>query len=107
MVGGPPIVFTPKAVVHETFIRTSSIFCKSFVGIDASQLYLYSMCQPMPTGLCTQWEKESATNRFTSRQNKSRSFENMVCHTFNVVNQIAKLRVMSLLVDKRKLIASM
>ena len=51
MVGGPSIVFTRKAVVDETFIRKSENVCKSIVGIDASQLYPYSMCQPMPTGL--------------------------------------------------------
>ena len=49
MVGGPSIVFTRKAVVDETFIRSSENFFKSIVGIDASQLYPYSMCQPMPT----------------------------------------------------------
>ena len=42
--GGPSIVFTGKAVVEETFIRKSSNLCKSVVGIDASQLYPYSMC---------------------------------------------------------------
>ena len=36
------------------------------------------MCQPMPTGLYTRWEYDSETKRFTARQNKSRSFENMV-----------------------------
>ena len=53
MVGGPSIVFTPKARVDETLIRKSSNLCKSIVGIDARQLYPYSMCQPMPTGLHT------------------------------------------------------
>ena len=48
--GGPSIVFTRKAVVDETFIRNSTNICKSIVGNDASQLYSYSMCQPMPTG---------------------------------------------------------
>ena len=56
MVGGPSIVFTPKAIVDETFIRDSRNICKSIVGIDASQLYPYSMGQPMPTGLYTRWE---------------------------------------------------
>ena len=82
MVGGPSIVFTRKAVVDETFIRKSSNLCKSLVGIDASQLYPYSMCQPMPTGLYTRWEYDSETKRFTARQNKSRSFENMVLSYF-------------------------
>ena len=82
MVGGPSIVFTRKAVVDETVIRKSSNMCKSIVGIDASQLYPYSMCQPMPTGLYTPWEYDSETKRFTARQNKSPSFENMVLSYF-------------------------
>ena len=63
VVGGPPIVFTRKAVVDETFNRKSANICKSFVGIDASQLYSYSMCQPMPTGLHTRWDFVSETSR--------------------------------------------
>ena len=82
MFGGPSIVFTRKVVVQETFIRKSSHLCKSVVGIDASQLYPHSMCQPMPTGLYTRWEHDSETKRFTARQNKSRSFENMVMSYF-------------------------
>ena len=82
MVGGPSIVFTRKAVVDETFILKTSNLCKSIVGIDVSQLYPYSMCQPMPTGLYTRCEYDSAISRFTARQNKSRSFENMVLSYF-------------------------
>ena len=82
VVGGQLIVFTRKAVVDETFIRKSSNICKSIVGIDASQLYLYSMCQPMPTGLYTRWDFDSETSRFTPRQNRTRSFENMVTSYF-------------------------
>ena len=78
VVCGPSIVFTRKTVVDETFIRMSANICKSFVGIDASQLYPYSMCQPMPTGPYTRWDSGSETNRFTPRQNKNRSFEIMV-----------------------------
>ena len=51
MVGSPSIVFTRKTVVDETLIRKSSSLCKSIVGIDAGQLYPYSMCQPMPLRL--------------------------------------------------------
>ena len=82
MVGGPSIVFTRKAEVDETFIRKSSNLCKSNVGYDASQLYPYSMCQPMPTGLYRRWEYNSETKRFTARQNKSRSFEKLVLSYF-------------------------
>ena len=82
VVGGPSIVFTLKAFVDETLIRRSTNLCKSFVGIDASQLYSYSMCQPMPTGVYTRWDIHSETSRFTPRQNKTRSFENMVMSYF-------------------------
>ena len=79
---GPSIVFTRKAVVDETFIRKSTNLCKSIVGIVASELYPYSMCQPMPTGLSTRWDLDSETGRFMPRQNKTRSFENMVMSYF-------------------------
>ena len=82
MVGGASNVFTRKAGVVETFIRKSSNLCKSVVGIDASQLYPYSMCQPMPTGLYTQWDYDSKTKSFTARQNTSRSTENVVLSYF-------------------------
>ena len=70
--------FTRKAIVDETFIRKSENICKSIVGIDASQLYPYPMCQTMPTALCKRWNNDSEISRFTPRQNKTRSFENMV-----------------------------
>ena len=82
VVGGPSIVFTRKAVVDENFIRQSANICKSIVGIDASQLYPYSMCQLMPTGLYTRWDLDSETSRFTPRRNKTRSFENTVMSFF-------------------------
>ena len=53
MTGGPSIMFTRKAFVDKTFIRRSNNICKAIVGIDASQLYPFSMCQAMPTGLYT------------------------------------------------------
>ena len=91
VVGGPSVVFTRKAVVDETFIRKSTNLCKSIVGIDASQLYPYSMCQPMPTGLYTLWDFDSETSRFIPRQNKTRSFENMVMSYFQSTRPDCKL----------------
>ena len=82
MVGGPSIVFTRKAVGDQTFIRKPTNLCKSFVGIDASQLYPYSMCQPMPTGLYTRWNYDSESRKFMPRQNKTCSVENMVLFYF-------------------------
>ena len=50
VVDGPPIVFTRKAIVDETFTLKSTIICKSFVGINAKQLCPYSMCELNATG---------------------------------------------------------
>ena len=69
-------MFTRKTVGAESFRRKPSSLFKSIVGIDASQFYPYSMCQPMPTGLFMRCEYDSDTKKFTTRQNKSRSFEN-------------------------------
>ena len=52
-VGVTSFVFTQKAVVKEAFKRNSTNLCISIFGTDASQLYPYSMSQPMPTGLYT------------------------------------------------------
>ena len=82
VVSGPSIVFTRKTVVDENFVRKSTNLCNSTIEIDASQLYPYSMCQPMPTGLYICWDFVSETSRLTPRQNKTRSFENMVMSYF-------------------------
>ena len=82
VVGCPSIVFARKGVVDETFFRKSTNICKSTVGIDASQLYPYSMCQNTPTGLYTRWDSDSETSRFKLRKNKTCSFKNMVMSYF-------------------------
>ena len=64
--------------MDETFIRDLSIICKSIVGLDASQLYTYSMRQVMPTGLYTRWEFDFDIQKFKTRHNRTRNFENMV-----------------------------
>ena len=40
------------------------------------------MCQPMPTGLYRRWNYDSESQKFMPRQNKTRSFENMVLSYF-------------------------
>ena len=82
MVDGPSIVLTRKAVVDETFIGKSTNLRKSIVGIDASQFYPYSMCQPMPFGFYTRWNYDSESQKFMPRQEKTGSFENMVLSCF-------------------------
>ena len=78
MTGGPSIVFTRKAVVDQTYVRNSENICTSIVGIDASQLYPFSMCQEMPTALYTRWELDTNSQKFKARTNNFRKFENMV-----------------------------
>ena len=97
VVGGPSIVFTRRAVVDETFFRKSLNLCKSIVGIDASQLYPYSMCQPMPVavGLYTQWDLDPQTSGFKPRQNKTHSFENMVMSYFQSTKPDCKIESFS------------
>ena len=51
MAGGRSILFTRKTFVDETFIRNSTSWCKFIVGIDAGQLYLFSKCEVISTGL--------------------------------------------------------
>ena len=75
--GDRSIIFTGEAVVGETFIGKSTNICKSLVGIDASQVHPYSVCQAMPTSLYTRWHLNLETNRLTLRQNKTRSFKSM------------------------------
>ena len=90
-VGGPSIVFTRKAVVDETIIRKSTNLCESINGIDASQVHPYSMYQPMPTGLYMRCDFGSETSRFIPRQNKTRSFENMVTSYFQSTRPDCKI----------------
>ena len=80
--GGPSIAFTREAVANETFIRKTNSLRKSIVGIDASELNPHSMCQDMPTGLYTRFDYDEETQKFKARQNRVRTFENMVMSYF-------------------------
>ena len=57
VVGGPSIVFCRYAEAGKTKIRKDGDkTCETIVGVDASQLYPYAMCQPMPCGPYTRWD---------------------------------------------------
>ena len=79
--------------MEETFIQNSTNWCKSFVEINASQLQHFSMCQSMPIGLYTRWELDSETGNFKRRQNKMRSFRNMVMSYFQRVRPQCKVEI--------------
>ena len=103
MTGGPSIVFTRKAVVDQTYIRNTENICKSYVGIDARQLYPFTMCQELPIGLYTRWEFDSDSQKFKARQNKSRKFENMLCRTYNLSVLTAPLKAPTQLELRKKI----
>ena len=103
---GPSHVFTRRAVVDETFVRKSANICKPIVGFDASQLYPYSMCQPIPTDLYTRWDFDSETSRFTPWQNKTRSFENVVMSCFQRTRPECEKESLFTIGRQKELIAS-
>ena len=105
VVGDPSLVFHAKQLLMK-LLFVSLPTCNSIVGIDASHLYPFSMCQPMPTGLCTRWDLDPGTIRFTLRQNKTCSFESIVMFCFYEQDQIATSRASIQQADKRKLTAS-
>ena len=78
LTGRPSIIFTRYAKVGETKIRESENMCKSIVGIDASQLYPFSMTKDMPTGLYTKWEFNEDTSKFYPKRNWRSFFEQQV-----------------------------
>ena len=94
VVGGPAIISTRKAVVDETFARKSTNNFKSVVGIDASQLYPYSMFQLMPTGLRLMRFGISIRERVEPHLYKTRpgALEIWSCHISNQPDQNMKLK---------------
>ena len=106
MIGETSIVFTRKAVVDKTFIRDSINWCKTIVGIDASQLYPSSMCQAMPTGLYARWELVSESGKLKRRQNKTTNSESIVLSYFRRVRPQCKVESCCTTATKKKNIAS-
>ena len=102
VVGGPSIVFTRKAVVDETFLRKSTNICKYIVGIDARQLYPYSICHPyrpvlIRVGISIQQPVDSPLDKTRPVALKIWS-----CLIFNVQDLIVKLRASTLQADRKK-----
>ena len=48
----------------------------------------------MPTGLCTRWDCDSETNRFTPRRNRTRSSEEMVMSYFQQTRTDCKIGIL-------------
>ena len=91
MTGGPSMVNMRKTVVDQIYIRNSSNVCKTIVGIDASQLNPFSMCQEIPAGFYTRWEFDSETDWFKARKNRKRNFENTVMSVYQELRPECKI----------------
>ena len=76
MFGGLFVVFNRKAVLEENFFGKTTHSCNFTVGIDVSQNYHLSFCQPMQIGFySTKWYN-SDTRRCIPADGKF--FENTV-----------------------------
>ena len=64
------------------------------------------MCQPMPTGLYTQWDFHSETSRLTPRQNKPAASKIWSCPISKEQDENVKLKASLQRADRRKLTAS-
>ena len=109
LTGGPSIIFTRYAKVGSSRIKNSSNICKTIVGIDASQLYPFSMMKDMPTGVYTKWELREDTGLFHPRRSKKNYLECIVlkyfqtqnphCYIQSQFNQKSQKRIGAYLVD--------
>ena len=73
-----PCIYTESCCGRDFHLRFDKLVQKNIVGYDVSQIHLFSMCQAMPTDLHTNWRLYSEIGIFYPRQNKTKSFENMV-----------------------------
>ena len=102
MTGGPSIGFSRKTVFDKIFIRNSSNVCKSIVGICASQLFPFSMCQDMPTGLYTRCEFDNDMQKFKARHNRNCNFEIMVMSFYQETRPKCKIETFFLSGKQKK-----
>ena len=102
MVDGPSIVFSWKKWTN--FFRDSTNFCKTIVGSDVSQLYLFSGCQSLPTLLCTRWQVASESGKMKSRQKKTMKLKTWSCHIFSESDHSVKWKVSTRRVHSEKLL---
>ena len=76
MTEGPSIIFTRYAKVGETKILES----ENVAGIDASQLYSFSMTKEMPTGPYNKWEYSEETTKFHPNRTWRSYFEQVLVY---------------------------
>ena len=103
MTGGPSIVFIRKSVVDQTYIRNTENICKSIVGIDASQLYPFSMCQEMPTGITLDGSLIQTLRSLKLGKINRGNLRTCLCHTYNPSVLTALLKATTQLELKKRI----
>ena len=59
IVGGPAIIFKRYAEAEKSCLRKDpERVCRRVIGYDANGLYLWALCEPMPVGLYTHWQRK-------------------------------------------------
>ena len=101
MTCGPTTVFTRKSVVDQTHIRSSGIICKSTMGVYASQIYLFSVSQEMPTGLYTGRELDRDFQKFKFEPKSCEKLRIRPCLIFNHNVQNAPLKAIIQLENRK------
>ena len=86
LTGGPSIIFNRYAKAGLTKMENSENVCKSIIGIDATQLYPFSMMQDMPTSHYVKWEFSEESSKFHPRRNAKCRFEQMVLEFYQRKN---------------------
>ena len=105
VVGGPSMVFTRKAVVDPTFIRTSTNICMLLLELMPANYTPTRCANPCPpvfirVGISIQKTVDSHLDK-----TRPVALKKWSCLIFNVQDLIAKLRASTLQADRRKLIA--
>ena len=68
LVGGLAIIFKRHAEVDKTYVRNNTEKpVKKIIGYDANGLYLWALCQPMPTDLCVEWKMNRRGESLTAK----------------------------------------
>ena len=104
-VGSPSIVFTPKAVVDETFIPDSRSICKSIVGIEASHLYLYSYASPCQQDYTRDGKMSQKLIDLDLNRTNPETLRTWLCHISRDKDPTVKLRVSTQELRKRLIVS--
>ena len=98
--------FTRKAVVDNIFVQELTSLNTSIVAVDAGQLYPYTTCELMQTGLYMRWKHDTEISRFKPLQNKTRNFPRIVSSYFQRMRPDCKIESFCTTGRQKKLTAS-